>query len=279
MPNWCYNSLCVSGNKEILADFVSKTTDAELITLPETGHDFSKLSDFMPQWKDAFKRLIAKYDSRASQKEVSEVVKNLPLVITESESAVNDGLIALFISGDGGWYSFEQSIADKLAEEGVPTIGLDSKKYFWKRRNPEETSADLEMALNYYCKVWKRERFLLIGYSLGAEIVPFIINRLPYEMKTAASSVLLSPEPHTDFEVHISNMLGMGNRQNIYNVPDEIIKMKPLKTLIIYGSGEKTTLPDLIGGSSATVVKIPGDHHYKFNIPLIIKTMKDNKTF
>lgn len=25
MPNWCYNSLCVSGNKEQLADFVSKT--------------------------------------------------------------------------------------------------------------------------------------------------------------------------------------------------------------------------------------------------------------
>ena len=25
MPNWCYNSLCVSGNKEILANFVSKT--------------------------------------------------------------------------------------------------------------------------------------------------------------------------------------------------------------------------------------------------------------
>jgi hypothetical protein len=25
MPNWCYNSLCVSGNEEKLADFVSKT--------------------------------------------------------------------------------------------------------------------------------------------------------------------------------------------------------------------------------------------------------------
>jgi hypothetical protein len=25
MPNWCYNSLCVTGSKEILADFVSKT--------------------------------------------------------------------------------------------------------------------------------------------------------------------------------------------------------------------------------------------------------------
>jgi type IV secretory pathway VirJ component len=213
------------------------------------------------------------------QKDESEVVKNLPLVITESESTANDGLIALFISGDGGWYSFEQSIADKLAEDGIPTVGLDSKKYFWKRRTPEETTADMETALNYYCKLWKRDRFLLIGYSLGAEIIPFITTRLPVEKKAGATSLLLSPEPYTDFEVHVSNMLGMGNRQNTYKVPEEIIRMKPVKTLIIYGSGEKTPLPDLIEGSNATVVKIPGDHHYKFDIALIVKTMKDNKIF
>jgi len=213
------------------------------------------------------------------QKDESEVVKNLPLVITESESTVNDGLIALFISGDGGWYSFEQSIADKLAEDGIPTVGLDSKKYFWKRRTPEETTADMETALNYYCKAWKRDRFLLIGYSLGAEIIPFITTRLPDKMRTSATCVLLSPEPHTDFEVHISNMLGMGNHQNTYKVPEEIIRLKAVKTLIIYGSGEKTPLPDLIGGSNATVVTIPGDHHYKFDISLIVKTMKDNKTY
>lgn len=262
-----------------VADFVKKTTDAELISLPETGHGFSKWADFMPQMKDAVNRLIEKYDSGQPQKGESDLVKNLPLVITEPEAPINDGLVALFISGDGGWYSFEQSIADKLAEDGIPTVGLDSKKYFWKRRTPEETTADMEMALNYYCKVWKRERFLLIGYSLGAEIIPFIANRLPDEMKSASSSVLLSPEPNTDFEVHISNMLGMGSRQNIYKVPEEIIRMKPVRTLIIYGSGEKTPLPDLIGGSGATVVKIPGDHHYKFDIALIVKTMKENKTF
>ncbi len=262
-----------------VADFVKKTTDAELITLPEAGHGFSKWSDFMPQWKDAFKRLIAKYESRQPQKEASELVKHLPLIITESESPVNDGPVALIISGDGGWYSFEQSIADKLAEDGIPTIGLDSKKYFWKRRTPEETTADIKIALDYYSKMWKRERILLIGYSLGAEIVPFILNRLPDEIKTAATSVLLSPDIHTDFEVHITNMLGMGNRQNNYIVSDEILRMKPVPVLIIYGSGEKPTLPDLLGGSSATVVKIPGDHHYKFNIPLIVKTMKENKSF
>ena len=41
---------------------MTKTKDAELITLPKVGHGFAKWSDFMPQWKDAFNRLIAKYE-------------------------------------------------------------------------------------------------------------------------------------------------------------------------------------------------------------------------
>ncbi len=42
----------------MVADFVSKTADAELVSLPNVGHGFSKWSDFMPQWKDAYNRLI-----------------------------------------------------------------------------------------------------------------------------------------------------------------------------------------------------------------------------
>jgi len=103
---------------------------------------------------------------------------------------------------------------------------------------------------------------------------------LPPEMKTKIiSSVLLSPDTSTDFEIHISNMLGMGNRQNIYNVTDEIIRMQPVPTLIIFGNGEKTDVPYLLNGKEVTIRKIPGDHHYKFDIQLIIKTIRDYKTF
>jgi type IV secretory pathway VirJ component len=263
-----------------VADFVGKTADAELVSLPATGHGFSKWSDFMPQWKDAFRRLTAKNEKTEPPSGASERVKDLPLIITDSKSSAHDTPVALLISGDGGWYSFEQSIADKLAENGIPTVGLDSKKYFWTRRTPDETAIDIALALNYYSKVWGHERLLLIGYSLGAEIVPFIVNRLNDEMKNRiTSSVLLSPGIYTDFEVHISNMLGMGNRQNTYNVTDEIIRMNTVPALIIFGNGERTDVPDLLSGSAATVRKIPGDHHYKFDVPLIFKTMKDNKTF
>jgi hypothetical protein len=42
------------------AEFVNKTSDAELITLPDVGYGFAKQSNFMPQWKAAFKRLSEK---------------------------------------------------------------------------------------------------------------------------------------------------------------------------------------------------------------------------
>jgi type IV secretory pathway VirJ component len=212
------------------------------------------------------------------QQESDDGIKDLPFFLINPKIDSKEAPIALLVSGDGGWYSFEQSITDKLAESGIISIGVDSRRYFWKRKTPEETAADVAKALSYYGKKWGKARFVLIGYSLGAEIVPFIVNRLPAGIKEKVhSAILLSPDINTDFEIHISNMLGMGNKQNTYNVPDEIKRMQPLRTLIILGSGEKSVMPGLLEGSGAIIRELPGDHHYKFDVPLIVKTMMDNK--
>jgi type IV secretory pathway VirJ component len=267
-------------NYSDVVDFVNKTRDAELVTLPNVGHGFSKWPNFMPQWKDALNRLIAKYEKIQPVEDNFSQAKNLPVVITNSKIQNKDAAVVLLISGDGGWYGFEQSIADHLAAYGFPTVGLDSKKYFWKRRSPEETAGDMSGILNYYGKEWGIDRFVIIGYSLGAELVPFIVNRFPEQMRSKiVSTVLLSPASTTDFEIHISNMLGIGNRQNTYNVTEEIIKMQSIHTLCIFGENEKTTIQGLLKGTSVKIRLVPGDHHYKFNLPLIIQTMKDNKAF
>jgi type IV secretory pathway VirJ component len=210
----------------------------------------------------------------------SDDIKNIPVVITNAKSQNKDGPVALLISGDGGWFSFEQKIADHLADLGIPTVGLDSRKYFWNRKTPEETAEDIEKVLSYYGKEWGKKRFTLIGYSLGSEIVPFIVTRLSEEMRSRiASAVLLSPETFTDFEIHFSNMLGMGNSHNTYNVIEEIIKMQTVHTLLIFGAGEKSKVPGMLKGKSVIISIIPGDHHYSFNLRLIIQTMKDNNAF
>lgn len=265
-----------------VADFVKKTTDAELISLPKVGHGFSKYSDFMPQLEDAFNRLIKTNEAEvtAIEKNTWESKSNLPIVITNSSVENKEAPAAILISGDGGWYAFEQSIANRLAEQGIPTIGLDSRKYFWKRRTPEETAADMAQVITYYGREWMKDKFLIIGYSLGAEIVPFIITGLPEALKSkVALAVMLSPETNTDFEIHISNMLGMGNRENTYLVVNEIKKMEPVPSLCIFGASEKSKIPELLNRTSVHISIIPGDHHYRFNVPLIVQKMKDNKAF
>lgn len=204
----------------------------------------------------------------------------LPVVITPEKVQIKSAPVAFIISGDGGWYKFEQSIADKIAEDGIPTIGLDTKKYFWHRRTPEETTSDIIACLEHYGGEWGKEEFIIIGYSLGAEIVPFVVNRFPEAMKSKISMlVLLSPAQTTDFEVHIADMVGIVNRKNTYKVIDEIMRIKDIPSLLIFGADEKSKVPELFKGTPVMTEIIPGDHHYKFNTSLIVQTMKNHKAF
>jgi type IV secretory pathway VirJ component len=200
------------------------------------------------------------------------------LIITNAKTENKDGPFALLISGDGGWYGFEQSMADQLAVLGVPTVGLNARKYFWNRRTPEETASDILNLINYYKKIFGKDRYLFIGYSQGAEIVPFIINRLPQNIRSGiVSAILLSPDITTDFEVHFSNMMGIGNRQNTYQVVEEISKMKHVHTLCIFGENEKSPFPGILARSDVQISILPGDHHYKSDFSLIIRTIKENR--
>ena len=51
--------------------------------------------------------------------------------LTLIPAAINENLpLAFFISGDGGWTSFDQTVCEKLAEKGIPVVGLDAQKIF-----------------------------------------------------------------------------------------------------------------------------------------------------
>lgn len=209
-----------------------------------------------------------------------QVAKDLPLVITGTNHNNSSEPVALFLSGDGGWYKFEQLIADSLASYGVPTIGFDTKKYFWDRRTPDEAASDILYCLNHYSKEWNRDHYLLIGYSLGAEVLPFIISRLPEQIRSKITMyVLLSPTEKTDFEIHVSDMMGMKNRNDTLDVVNEILKLKDVPCLLIYGSEEKSKMPAFFTGTEIKTTVVPGDHHYKSDGPLIIRKIRNFEAF
>ena len=214
------------------------------------------------------------------QNDPTKQAKNVPDIITMGKSGNNSNLITVFFSGDGGWFGLEQAIADDLAESGFSTIGIDTRKYLWTRKSPDEVAADIAGLLNYYREKWKSSKYVIAGYSQGAELVPFVYNRLPEELKSNVTSiVMLSPEENTDFEVHISNMLGLGNRQNTYDVITEIKKIEKVRQIIILGESEDSNVPDLLKEKQIVISRIPGSHHYKGNASLIVRTLIEDKAF
>ena len=116
------------------------------------------------------------------------------------------------MTGDGGWAGLDQELAARLAANGVPTVGLNSLKYFWRERTPEETAGDVARILRHYLSAWNKKRVLLVGYSFGADVLPFVVNRLPSDLRERIASVsLLGIDANASFEVRIAEWVGADN--------------------------------------------------------------------
>jgi type IV secretory pathway VirJ component len=164
------------------------------------------------------------------------------------------------ISGDGGWATLDKKVAAALAKEGVPVAGIDSLRYFWTARTPEGLAADLDRVIRYYATRWQRRDVILIGYSQGADVLPFAINRLPDSTRAHVRlTALLGPGQKASFEFHLSNWIGKSGDRPI---APEARSMPPDTTLCIYGADErKDSLCPQLEGTGVQVISKPGGHH------------------
>jgi type IV secretory pathway VirJ component len=178
--------------------------------------------------------------------------------------------LALLISGDGGWAGIDKELAAEISKRGVPVIGLDSLRYFWKERTPESTSADVDRILRYYFTAWKKSRVLLIGFSQGADVMPFIVNRLPSATRSQLQSVvLLSLSTTAVFEFHLQNWLGGGDDE--VPVAPELTKMTGVRALCVYGEDDDESMCIQPEAKSLQVIKLQGGHHFDGDYPSLAR--------
>ena len=183
--------------------------------------------------------------------------------------------LAVIYSGDGGWRDLDKTIGGLLAEQGTAVIGIDVVRYFWHQRSPERTATDLARILDHYRSLWHSERVALIGYSFGAEILPFAYNRLPEEWRQRIGTVALLAPGHTaSFEVTISGWLGEGNDRAKPILP-ELARIPATKVLCVYGASEADeSLCTLPGAGNITRLERPGDHHFDHRYSLIADAIR-----
>jgi type IV secretory pathway VirJ component len=185
----------------------------------------------------------------------------MPLVLHPSLTS-KDKPLAFFISGDGGWTSFDQSVCENFAEKGMPVVGLDAQKYFWDPKEPKETADDITKAVNHYMKQWNKSTFVLIGYSFGASVVPFIANSFSEPVKENLKGVYcFSPDETGDFEIHITDMLNFENKEK-YDVLGELKKITSLHPVCIFGTEEDSESRKHFILPGVKLETLPGSHHY-----------------
>jgi type IV secretory pathway VirJ component len=92
-------------------------------------------------------------------------------------------LLAIVLSGDGGWRDLDKTISEKLQSAGVSVVGWDSLRYFWSRKSPDHVASDLGAIVDTFLSRWGGSKVVLVGYSFGADVLPFACDRLSPETK------------------------------------------------------------------------------------------------
>jgi len=254
--------VALQGQKDQVCDahaadeFAAGVAGGEVVKLPLVGHGFSVERNWMPQFRDAYARLSK---PAAPAPQGSTEIADLPL--QEVPARGTGEVLALLLTGDGGWAGLDQELAARLAANGVPTVALNSLKYFWQARTPEESGRDVARVLRHYLSDWQRQRVLLIGYSFGADVLPFVVNRLPADLRARIASVsLLGIDAHASFEVRIADWVG-GDDAGPATRP-ELKRITGVPVLCIYGEGEQDSICPGMTAGGITVEQIGQGHHF-----------------
>jgi type IV secretory pathway VirJ component len=246
-------------NPDSTAKYVKQVKLGEITMLPKVGHGFSVPRNWLPQFKQAFAKIIAEKENEATPN-VNEL-KDLPLVEVPASGGTGNNLMALHLTGDGGWGVTDKGMSNSLAAQGIPVVGLNSLKYFWTKRTPAGTARDVERLLRYYLAAWKKEKLILIGYSFGADALPFVVNRLPADLRAKVQLlVFLGLGETAQFEFHLTNWLGGATPAAEFPVLPEVQKLKGMKMLCFYGDEESDSLCQKLNPNLAKAVERKGGH-------------------
>lgn len=224
----------------------------------------------MPQ--DRIAATIGRYEATAPELLLetlpglsADAEKNLPLVelpaLPGTAQNEQNGTVVIFYSGDGGWRDLDKVSGEYMAAHGYSVVGVDCLKLFWQHKTPEKSASDLAWIMRQYRAKWGAKRFVLAGYSFGADMMPALYNKLSsQDRNSVAALVLLAFSRQADFEIAVTGWLG-GEASETQTIP-ELQKIPQDKIVCVYGTEEKDGSACLQVQPPGERIELPGGHHF-----------------
>ena len=238
--------------------FASHVPGGEFIVLSNVGHDYSERAAWVTQFRSAIARLNATQTPSALP--LPKTLGDLPII--EMPATGESDVLAVLLSGDGGWAGLDKDVASALSAQGIPVVGVDSLRYFWTQRTPAGAASDIDRTMRYYLEHWQKRRVLLIGYSQGADVLPFIVNRLSATTrKKVLLTALLSLGINATFEFNLGDWIT--DSDDGLPIKPEIDRLVGMPVLCVYGEDDEddSVCPQL-KNTTLRVEKLAGGHHF-----------------
>ncbi len=200
---------------------------------------------------------------------------DLPLNVLDAKPAMNT--MAVIYSGDGGWRDLDSEVGGYLQSQGVPTIGLDSLRYFWSERTPQGTADDLAKIIEHYRRQWNVQNVMLIGYSFGADVIPATYNLLPPADRARVKQItLLGLSNQVDYEISVTGWLGVAGAGKGGDPIKDLTTIDPKIVQCVYGTDEDDDPCPTLKDKGVEVVPIEGGHHFDENYQALGKRIRDS---
>jgi len=170
------------------------------------------------------------------------------------------GLAAVVVSGDMGFkVGMGRHIADRLAADGVPVLGVNSLVYFRERRSPAEVRALIADVVRRGLAFGHARRLLLIGQSYGADMVQVGLVGLPPQLRAKLAMVaLVVPTDTIMYRASPAEMLDLVPADAPAVDTGRRLDWVPL--LCVHGIEERDSLCPLLHQTNMRSIGMPGGH-------------------
>lgn len=122
--------------------------------------------------------------------------------------ADKDDVLTILYSGDGGWADLDKQLGTAFAARGIPVLGVNSFKYFWRSRSPDFAAQQLDALISDSLAKWHKQRVWLVGFSFGADALPTLVDKLdPATRARITQLALLSPSRDVTFEIQLQGYM------------------------------------------------------------------------
>lgn len=197
-------------------------------------------------------------------------VSDLPLTWVEPRWPAAH-VTAVIMSGDGGWAELVKSVATGLSAHGIGVVGFNSRSWLSSPKTPDQTAAAIVRVVTAAHERWASDRLLIVGYSRGADMAPFVASRLPVPMRAELAGVaMFGLAPMASFEFHLIDLVKDTRRATDIPLLPELEKLRGVRMVCVYGKEEETSgcrdAPEGVMTKDAR----DGGHHFDKNTDALV---------